>query len=174
MITDPQKIEFIPEPVQVQQEIKTPISQIGRTERPLNARTQTNNRYLDSVVAYKSQEITLWDEYITWRTFTKTWNLMFDSVPDGIVIPKSWTYMILLTVSREENNSWDRYIEILKNTEFYKSVFNTVAATDALLYKQDTTIIDNFTKWDYLEVRVLQSWAATLNAWVRFQVVKLS
>jgi len=59
MITDPQKIEFIPEPVQVQQEIKTPISQIGRTERPLNARTQINNRYLDSVMAYKSQEITL-------------------------------------------------------------------------------------------------------------------
>ena len=174
MITDPQKIEFIPEPVQVQQEIKTPISQIGHTERPLNARTQINNKYLDSVMAYKSQEITLWDEYITWRAFTKTWNLMFDSVPDGIVIPKSWTYMILLTVSREGNNSWDRYIEMFKNTEFYESVINTVAVTDTLSYKQDMTIIDNFTKWDYLEVRVLQSRAATLNAWVRFQVVKLS
>ena len=75
MVKTEPKIELqkVQQPIVVEQRKET-IGWIGYTQRPIDARTQTRNRYLDSVRATTTQQIPIplwnWERTdVTWYTY---------------------------------------------------------------------------------------------------------
>jgi hypothetical protein len=83
------------------------------TDRPIDARTQTRNRYLDSVQFGAVKEISVWDttkidDLVDFRT--KYSKYKWDWIPDWIMIPEGWTYLITWRVFAD--TSWVDIYEV--------------------------------------------------------------
>ena len=172
MITDPQKIEFIPEPVQVQQEIETPISQIGYTERPLNARTQTNNRYLDSVsFGWVATVTSMWLSYVIFSQDVEVWNYN-RNVWNSITIPVQGTYLINWD-SLVSSASWIWQVRIV----IEKNGTTDIKVVYAMAEHWTTIPISttyNFVKGDYIRIYIDNSSSDSIDVVVNLTIVKLS
>ena len=151
--------------------------EIGRTERPLNARTQTNNVYLDSVYAYASG--TLPDNSstaITWWTYNITWKYPFDKNSSWIEIPKAWTYMVIVTAIFEAYELGSRKSDIRVNGTPIQRFYTEPIALSAVASTHYITTIYNLVEWDVLSTNLLQDNedGASLDYSVSIQAVKLS
>lgn len=135
----------------------TPSKNIGRTDRPINQRTQVVNTYLDWVIANSNQIIPTptwaWEwTIVEWYTFTKTGSYVFENT-DSIKIPVSWTYILNVRVIIDDL-FWDLWLtkcEVLKNDNYLMSEWKSTTT-----YYESITIssVINLKKWDNIKVQI--------------------
>lgn len=170
------KPEIQLQPIQ-QPTIELPITpQIGRTERPLNQRTQVTNVYLDSTQFNGSATIasmTLSD----WANLTQTkisWNYVWKMAtsPAKLYIPTGWTYMI----------QWRVFISSALSVWLLSTFFqkNWTASLElfAWLSNHWTTIpiifTANFVKWDYINIYTDNSSGNSVDISYQLVITKIS
>lgn len=145
---------------------------IWYTDRPINARTQTYNRYLDWCKAVVTQSIpTFTSTKITWYSFNITGNYKFDSVSDAITIPTDWTYNITINYKYAWSTTLDTIYEVLLNGDLlYQTTRNWTSAWETI----QIVWVENFKKWDKIEIYVVKIDSWNLNIDVSSSIIKLS
>ncbi len=117
------------------------------TDRPIDARTQTRNRYLDSVKLTKKQTVASGAFYNPTRTKTTlSWNLSWELDWMYVIVPENWTYQIQTDVFIERN-LWVWYLEIYPAS--WPITRETVINKNRNIQITDTK---NLRKWDKLNV----------------------
>lgn len=152
-----------------------PSSQVGYTQRPMNARSQTYNRYLDWAVASRAtlQSIpTTTLTKITWYTYTITGKYAFDVTIDSVTIPVDGTYQIISSIWFDGDITGDVISYIYLNWAYLDSNFFTNTAT---FQKIQIVTINNLLRWDILDLRVIQTsgWTNNISTAI-LSVTKLS
>jgi len=165
------KLQEVQQPMMVEQRQET-IGWIGYTQRPINARTQTRNRYLDTTVFVS--DITIpWNTLYDIPSYTKTtlsWNLNWrlSSSPWKIIIPVSWTYMV----------QWWLFISKYLWTDPITIYVDGITSYNNVEAKRWTTIpilfIKNFNKWDDIYISIDNSDIEDIEAVITLNIIKLS
>lgn len=152
MTKDKDKVKML----DVQAGYETPAStfdrnSIGYTDRPINARTQTYNRYLDSCTINDSWQST---GVVDFRTSTKRvvgslqWNIWYFNnwllwSWYWVIIPNDWTYIITTSFTIDAATQW------LINAYYFRWTNWT--------YITGSVWVAVYWSWDQF------SWVATLN-----------
>lgn len=160
----------------VQQVQEQPVKVIGadrawRTERPINQRTQVVNTYLDWIRAIKTTQaipdVTLTD--VTWYTFTKTGNYLFENV-DSIIIPINWTYIINAVFDWNDALTQGIHYVTINGTPELIQVWDNMSAFQNIFI----TSVENLSKWDIIAVEVFQESWSSKNVTVTLTLTKIS
>lgn len=173
--TDKTKYQVVQKPVPVEQKVFDRDS-VWRTDRPINARTQVNNRYLDWVVAsvdtISIQDIT--PTTIDWYSYTVTGKYDFVAWnTDRIVIPQDWTYQIIV------NFEWLSIMTIWwciysVNLNWSYLYWSAPAAAPSAFTTIQFVWVENLSRWDYLQTQVTQFEWSNKNIKVKISLIKLS
>ena len=159
-------------PAPEMQNPSSPTSQVGYSQRPANARTQTYNRYLDAVWAWGNWASTItiwvWEQSGKLNRWTKTsWT--------SVKIPIQWTYMVTIEWVMDWWTSckWLRVYRWQNGTTQYEAVTSMVSAFYDSLYVTRTDVV-NLLKWDV--ITIWASLTAGSALWLHWyiKIVKLS
>jgi hypothetical protein len=148
---------------------------IWYSDRPISARTQVANRYLDWVVAYNAS-IEIPDSTqtnITWYTYTKTGRYDFNAWnTDRIIIPQDWTYQVIANFRWLDTMTiwWMVYWITLNWNDLYWWSPASTSSFETIQY----VWIENLTRWDYIQANVFQTEWWSKDITVKISVVKLS
>lgn len=169
--------EIVIQPVQV--EMNTPSranEQINTwfTSRPLNARTQTRNQYLDSATFVSSSLlvpwITYWYEIPSYTSNTLSWNLLRKTTtsPWIIIIPVTWTYLIQwwLFVSQY---LWTSPISI-----YVDWIISYTNVAISAWYTVPIMVVHNLIRWDEIYIYIENTWPYSIDAILNLSIIKLS
>lgn len=152
------KLQEVQQSIKVEERQET-IGWIGYTQRPINARTQTRNMYLDSIKWESDQQIPVpswsweWAD-VEWYTYTKIGNYDFTRWnTDRIVIPSTWTYMIIARFIINDLY-WDLGLtnyKITKNGNYLLADWRLAMTSFESL---NITWIENLSKWDIIKMKI--------------------
>lgn len=162
------KLQEVQQPMMVEQRQET-IGWIGYTQRPLNARTQTRNRYLDWVSARKNFQIipASTPTKLTWFTYTKTGNYPWDKVDWEFFIAESGTYLLLFTANWDTVTTNPSLLRIMDKD----SVVDWISTFDYF----NISVILNLNKWNHLYFEIInEDWTSNTLDNIRISLTKLS
>lgn len=150
----------------------SPTSQVGYSQRPANARTQTYNRYLDSIWAWGNN---LWFVLRDWIEQSWKLNRQAEIWHLTITIPVEWTYMILIewVIYDCTNCKWLMVSWALNGWTVYEARTEMVSAYYKDLYVTRTDVV-NLLKWDKISLDLVPASGTTTlqNAYIK--IVKIS
>lgn len=169
----------------IQEEYKQDVVQfdrnsMGYTDRPLNARTQVANRYLDSCTVFHPFVLDDWIIDTTLSNIYIVWNLSFkpksfdDSVNSGIwlEIPVDWTYLINWYIELQDSDTASLYVAYTRGVTSYKISFNGVSWWISIWQTIPITWTFDLKKWDVIRYeKWISDW---FSAWVSITITKLS
>lgn len=175
MVTEPKiELQEVQQPIVIEQRKET-IGWIGYTQRPIDAKMQTRNRYLDSVRAVQTEQdiAATTDTEITWYTYTKTGNYDFTRwSTDSIIVPENWTYMIIADYQRTETMTvWEtiHWVKLDWNNLYSQNVFNVTATNTYTL-----SWVENLTKWQEITINVFHIESEARKVKIKLSLTKLS
>ncbi len=146
------------------------------TQRPINARTQTYNRYLDSVIAIDSTRAIATSSLTTipWYVYTVTGKYNRAKTTWQVLIPTDWTYQlnVIWFFAADATATGIRFIVINLNWSPLEIKYVLPIASVTMLI--DITEIFNLNKNDYITVDVYQSSWWPLNVTTKLKAFKLS
>lgn len=155
---------------------------IGRVERPISARSQVQDRYLDSVIATntmdESQIVQDWSTNIIDNyTYKIVWNYPFNK-NDGEINLFTWTYILNITSSRTITaDDYNIEIKVYKNGSLINLALYEAVSPQRYISLR-TNDIYNFKTWDIITVwLVFTSNDATMysiDVTTKVELVKLS
>ena len=171
-MADKTELQEIQKPMPVIENTQTG-SRIGKTERPISARAQVQDRYLDTIQWYTTQIISdsvqnnIIDLTIYWTgTLKPDWTTW-------MIIWATWTYMIQVSLNIDAY-WWSQHITLeiynIDTRIWVKSqTVPTIWDTD-----MDYNKTFNLNKWDIINYVVSQDswWDATIN--ITATIIKLS
>lgn len=159
------------------EQVQEKIDQIGYTHRPLNARTQTNNVYLDSVFAQDTDRAITSASLTTvpsYNYYSKIWNYWRDKVNWQVTIPVDWTYNVSFYAAFEANALWLRLVILNVNwnpVDLANYVSDWITSVASYLHVSQPY---NLKKWDIITIQVYQSSTSTLEVTTNLKVIRLS
>lgn len=157
------------------------ITNIWRIDRPINARTGTINRYLDSATFnawWTVSSMSLYDidnGSITIKSWQLIWDVKSNWTPTvtKIYIPQQWTYQInwRVFISSWLWVSW-LLTTFLQINESYAIGFASAIPVRWITIPITTTA--NINKWDYINVYLDNETANDIDFSIEFTITKLS
>lgn len=179
MVKTEPKIELqkVQQPIVVEQRQES-ISSVWYTQRPLDARTQTRNRYLDSVICsdkYRSFASSSNPTIIPEFTYEKVGKLPFDKTNWEVYIAEDWTYFInaWAIVWAATVTNWTRVLVLYVNWDVVQLDYQVTPPAN-ISVRLSIVEYFNLNKWDIITIWVSQSSTETVDVSTRLKTFKTS